>query len=155
MAVNARYGELQHTSHIYETIPDKQETGPKKNEPLVYDYCFTGNATIKPQGVSFDRKSDTIKSDNVPTYFELENHCSSNEVTNPHYSSHSKPMSSKSQPSDAQAEAHNDVSAGGHVPQYASLDTASRDPVSEYQKSTIQPLDPSIHVTPNHITKLL
>ena len=177
MAVNTRYGELQRTSHIYETIPEKQETEPKKNNPNVTDYCYVDNTTMKARGVSFDKKSDTIKSDNVPVSYSLEDHCSSDEVTNPHYISHSKPVSSSSKPTDhcssnevtnphyishsmppSSSSKPTDVPVEAHVPQtkqYAPLDTASRNPVSEYQKSAVKPPDPSIHVTPNHITELL
>ena len=154
MAVNARYGELRRTSHVYETIPEKQETDPKKKDPNVHDYCYIDDATMKAHGMSFDKQSDTIKSVNVPVSYNIDDHGSSNEVINPQYSSHSKPVSSTSKPTDVPVEVHSDLSADEHVPQvqqYALLDITSDDPVGEHQKSIIKPPDPSMHVTPTEV----
>ena len=114
----------------------------KTRPPSSHGYCYIDSVNIKlPSG----KKSETIKSENIPPSDNLEGFCTPDEEHTVYNINYSKAMPPASKPTVTHVtETHSEISAGKHPPpaeQYASLDPASRNTVGQYQKPIIQSTD--------------
>ena len=128
--VNTKYQEHKiRSSHIYETISEKQDKDQKSGPSSDHDYSYIDSINIK---LPSDKRSGTIKS---------EDFCMADEENTVYNTNYSRALPPASKPTDTQ-KTHSETSTGKHSPattQYSTLDPSNRNTINQYQRRIIQP----------------